>query len=92
MVEVVGELELELELERAVGAQPSLQSVVEKRAVQVGAHAGRAGFGKPVCPVKSPASWSVRPGQPFTCQSVRPTNHTPLLGLGNFFPNIAPSH
>jgi hypothetical protein len=57
MVEVVGELELELELEleRAVGAQPSLQSVVEKRAVQVGAHASRAGFSKPVCPVKSPA-------------------------------------
>jgi hypothetical protein len=53
MVEVVGELELELE--RAVGAQPSLQSVVDKRAVQVGAHASRAGFGKPVCPVKSPA-------------------------------------
>jgi hypothetical protein len=76
----------EREMGHGGGGGGAGQSVVEKRAVQVGAHAGRAGFGKPVGPVKSPASWSVRPCQPFTCQPVRPTNHTPPLGLGNFFP------
>jgi hypothetical protein len=82
VVEVVGELELEC----AVGGQPSLPHVVDddKRAVQIGAPAGRAGFGKPVS-VKSPAPWSERACQPFTCQSMRPTNHTPPLCLGNFF-------
>jgi hypothetical protein len=70
MVEVVGELELELE--RAVGAG------------QVCSRSSRNG---PFRLAPTPAAQDlVSPAQPFTCQSVRPTNHTPPLGLGNFFP------